>query len=111
MKVTNNSKALQGVYSAKGVIYLKPGETKEITFSDVGARQARRLPFLKLEGSPQRAAVPEVERTPAEVLAMAEDGSVPFMAFKAAAAKLLGAATPTKKDEIVAALVELGNKG
>ena len=39
-----------------------------------------------------------------EVLAMA-DGN--FMAFKSAASKLLGDATPAKKDEIVAALEEL----
>lgn len=43
-------------------------------------------------------------KTPAEVLAMA-DGS--FMAFKSAATKLLGDATPAKKAEIIAALEEL----
>lgn len=44
--------------------------------------------------------------SPADVLAMAADGT-PFMTFKSAAAKLLGDATPDKKAEIVAALEEL----
>lgn len=43
-------------------------------------------------------------KSAADVLAMA-DGN--FMAFKSAASKLLGDATPSKKDEIVAALEEL----
>lgn len=42
-----------------------------------------------------------------EVLEMAKDPSVQFMSFKAAAAKLLGDKTPSKKDEIIAALEEL----
>ncbi|MFC3208134.1 hypothetical protein [Aquamicrobium soli] len=46
-------------------------------------------------------------KSAAEVLAMA-DGN--FMAFKSAAFKLLGDATPTKKDEIIAALEELATK-
>lgn len=49
-------------------------------------------------------------RTPEEVLAMAEDATVPFMTFKAAAAKLLGDQTPAKKDDIVAALMELATQ-
>lgn len=46
----------------------------------------------------------------AEVLAMASDGSVHFMSFKAEAAKLLGADLPAKKAEIVAMLEELATK-
>lgn len=49
-------------------------------------------------------------RTPEEVLAMAEDATVPFMTFKAAAAKLLGDQTPAKKDDIVAALMDLATQ-
>lgn len=45
-------------------------------------------------------------KSPAEVLAMATDGT-PFMTFKSAAAKLLGDATPDKKADIVSALEEL----
>lgn len=50
MKVTNNSKALQGVYSATGVIYLLPGETKEVELTSAGHKGASRLSFLKVEG-------------------------------------------------------------
>ncbi|WP_425468452.1 hypothetical protein [Phyllobacterium endophyticum] len=45
-----------------------------------------------------------------EVLAMATGTDVPFMAFKAAATKLLGDKTPAKKDEIIAALEELATQ-
>jgi hypothetical protein len=43
-------------------------------------------------------------KTAAEVLAMANDPSVEFMAFKSAARKVLGDTTPATKAEIVAAL-------
>ncbi|AVH41823.1 hypothetical protein [Agrobacterium tumefaciens] len=52
----------------------------------------------------------EPAKTPAEVLAMATNPEVQFMTFKAAAAKLLGDKTPSKKDEIVAALEELATQ-
>jgi hypothetical protein len=47
------------------------------------------------------------DKTALEVLAMASDPSVQFMSFKSAASKILGDKTPSKKDEIVAALEEL----
>ena len=50
MKVTNNSKALQGVHSATGVIYLLPGETKDVDLTAAGHKGASRLSFLKVEG-------------------------------------------------------------
>lgn len=43
-------------------------------------------------------------RTALDVLAMANDSSIEFMTFKAAARKLLGNDTPSTKAEIVAAL-------
>lgn len=49
-------------------------------------------------------------KTAVEVLAMANANDVPFMAFKAAATKLLGDKTPAKKDEIIAALEELATQ-
>jgi hypothetical protein len=52
----------------------------------------------------------EPAKTPADVLAMANDPNVPFMSFKSAAAKLLGDKTPSKKDEIVAALEDLATQ-
>lgn len=48
-------------------------------------------------------------KTAAEVLKMATDGSQ-FMAFKAAATKLLGEKTPANKADIVAALEDLATQ-
>ncbi|MDX1028918.1 hypothetical protein GOL90_27965 [Sinorhizobium medicae] len=48
-------------------------------------------------------------KTAAEVLKMATDGSQ-FMAFKAAASKLLGDKTPANKADIVAALEDLATQ-
>ncbi|TLX12474.1 hypothetical protein [Rhizobium sp. MHM7A] len=52
----------------------------------------------------------EPPKTAAEVLEMAKDQNVQFMSFKAAASKLLGDKTPSKKDEIIAALEDLATK-
>jgi len=49
-------------------------------------------------------------KTALEVLAMASATDVPFMTFKSAATKLLGDKTPSKKDEIIAALEELATQ-
>jgi hypothetical protein len=49
-------------------------------------------------------------KTALEVLAMASATDVPFMTFKSAANKLLGDKTPSKKDEIIAALEELATQ-
>lgn len=48
MKVTNNSKALQGVNTKSGVVYIAPGQSKDVEFTEEGARQAKRLKFLSL---------------------------------------------------------------
>eukprot|EP00873_Tetraselmis_striata_P020725 jgi/Tetstr1/440989/TSEL_029257.t1 len=104
MKVTNNSKALQGVNTKTGTAYVRPGETRDLELSETGAKQAKRLKFLTL-GEGKAKAAPKKDddqpKTPAEVLELA-DGN--FMTFKAAATKVLGDATPATKDEIVAAL-------
>lgn len=49
-------------------------------------------------------------KSAADVLAMANDTSVPFMTFKSAATKLLGEKTPASKADIVAALEDLATK-
>ncbi len=43
MKVTNISKALQGINTKSGRAFIRPGETKEIEFDEAGIKQARRL--------------------------------------------------------------------
>lgn len=163
MKITNNSMAMQGVHTLRGLIFLKPGEARDnLDLSERQAKQAARLKFLDLAGDPSQDAtvdtaagqpldIPpneidqlrrqleekddeigrltslladrdaelstlkdaksdEPPKTPADVLAMANDPSVPFMSFKSAAAKLLGDKIPSKKDEIVAALEDLATQ-
>ena len=50
MKVTNNSKALQGVHTTDGVVYILPGKTKEVDLTPEGHKGASRLAFLSVEG-------------------------------------------------------------
>ena len=50
MKVTNSSKALQGVHTTDGVVYILPGETKEVDLTSEGHKGASRLTFLDVEG-------------------------------------------------------------
>ena len=50
MKVTNSSKALQGVHTTDGVVYILPGETKEVDLTSEGHKGASRLTFLSVEG-------------------------------------------------------------
>jgi hypothetical protein len=112
MKVTNNSKALQGVRSKGRAVYISPGETRDVDLGGVDLEQARRLPFLKVEGASKAAANQDGDspKTALEVLEMAKDPNVQFMSFKSAAKKLLGDKTPGTKDEIVAALEELATQ-
>lgn len=115
MKVTNESKALQGVYTKTGVAWIKPGETKPVDLTEEGKKLAKRLPFLKFAGSENAEEAPspsstDEPKTVIEALAMATASDVPFMTFKAAASKLLGDKTPAKKDDIVAALEELATQ-
>lgn len=50
MQVTNNSKAPQGVHTLRGVVFIKPGETKELDLGESQAERAGRLKFLDLKG-------------------------------------------------------------
>lgn len=50
MNVTNSSKALQGVHTTDGVVYILPGETKEVDLTPEGHKGASRLTFLSVEG-------------------------------------------------------------
>lgn len=51
MKVTNNSKAPQGVHTASGVVFLTPGESREVELTEQGHKLASRLDFLKVSGA------------------------------------------------------------
>ena len=49
MKVTNNSKAIQGLNALNGIRYLQPGASDDVEFTEQGLKQAKRLPFLSIE--------------------------------------------------------------
>jgi hypothetical protein len=138
MKIANNAKGLQGVHTLnKGVVYLKPGQTRTDLEMDATAfARASALPFLIVEGEPvktasadtpaakpakspkaTKASKPKAEskasdepKSAAEVLAMTKAEPFQFLAFKAEAKKVLGDETPATKDEIVKALEELATK-
>lgn len=108
MKVKNISKAMQGVNTKSGRAFIRPGETKDVEFSEVGLKQAKRLDgILSFGRTEKESEKDEGGKSAAEVLAMANGN---FMSFKSAASKILGENTPSKKDEIVAALEELATK-
>jgi hypothetical protein len=50
MKVTNNSKALQGVHTTAGVVYILPSETQDLDLTPEGHKGASRLAFLSVDG-------------------------------------------------------------
>ena len=50
MKVTNNSKALQGVHTTAGVVYVLPGETQDLDLTPEGHKGASRLAFMSVDG-------------------------------------------------------------
>lgn len=51
MQVTNNSKALQGVHSVEGLVFIEAGATKEIEIAPDYLERAKSLPFLTIKGS------------------------------------------------------------
>lgn len=55
MKVTNNSKAPQGVHTATGVVFVGPGEAREVDLTEQGHKLASRLDFLKVSGAAPKA--------------------------------------------------------
>lgn len=50
MKVTNNSKALQGVHTTAGVVYVLPGETQDLDLTPEGHKGVSRLSFMSVDG-------------------------------------------------------------
>ena len=113
VEVTNKSKALQGVYAQGKRLYLKPGETrKDLDMTEDELKRAKALKFLDVKSKPAASQSPaKKDETPddpppsiEEVLAMYENPEVHSSTSAAAAKKILGDATPTKKDEIIDAL-------
>ncbi|NTI22038.1 hypothetical protein G6M87_09200 [Rhizobium rhizogenes] len=52
MKVTNNSKSVQGVHTLHGVRYIQPGGSRDLVLTLNQALRADRLPFIDLDGDP-----------------------------------------------------------
>ena len=106
-KVTSNHKGRLGL---PGGITLRPGVPTNVDRWDIIKNHAVVRSWISagvLEADDEADRSGQPAKTPADILAMASNPDVPFMSFKAAAAKLLGEKTPSKKDEIVAALEDL----
>jgi len=108
-----------GWFEIKGEYTDDPGSSAPVSLTGVADDAAKEIEGLKKQlaerdaeiAKLKAAAKPDEEpKTAAEVLAMASNPDVQFMTFKAAATKLLGDKTPSKKGEIIAALEDLATK-
>lgn len=54
MDVKNNSKALQGIHTLDGVVYIPPGETVDVQLDETLLSHAKALDFLKIKGEPEK---------------------------------------------------------
>lgn len=50
MKITNNSQQPQGVHGINGLVFIQPGQTKDVEMTEGGLAQAKELAFLGIEG-------------------------------------------------------------
>lgn len=116
MKVTNNSKAPQGLRTATGVIFLLPGQTRDVELSEDGHKQASRLGFLKVSGAAPKAAEPEgdkealIAKLKALGVEAGKNSSVKTLQEKLAEAeaKAQAQAQAQAKEDIIAKLTEKG---
>lgn len=68
MKITNNSPALQGINTASGeIVYLAPGDERDINVGSYEIDHLKTLPFLGLEGVDLGASYPPVDNQPSPV--------------------------------------------
>lgn len=58
MKITNTSKASQGVHTTDGHRYIRAGETVDFELTEGGLKLASRLPFLDMGEAEPEAAEP-----------------------------------------------------
>lgn len=114
MKVTNNSKAPQGLRTATGVIFLLPGQTRDVELSEDGHKQASRLGFLKVSGAAPKAAEPEgdkealIAKLKALGVEAGKNSSVKTLQEKLAEAEAKAQAQAQAKEDIIAKLTEKG---
>lgn len=66
MKITNNAKGMQGVHTLnKGIVYLKPGQTRnDLEMDEVAVARAKTRSFLVVEGQPTKKAAKADARLP-----------------------------------------------
>lgn len=82
MKITNNSKALQGVQSVAGKVFIKPGQTRDVKMDEAGYKLASRLPFLSIEGQAEDAAPKTQNETVASPYEVKETSAGWYGVFK-----------------------------
>lgn len=108
LKITNTQKGPRGVNTLEGAVLVDPGQTVEVKLSDAELKVAKATGWFSFDGKAAKDELGGADaKSAADVLAIA-DGN--FMAFKSAAAKLLGDKTPDKKADIVSALEELATQ-
>lgn len=49
-KITNNSRANQGVYTDEGLVFIEPGKSRKLTIAADYVDRVKALPFLAVEG-------------------------------------------------------------
>lgn len=106
MKITNTQAGPRGLNAKDGPVLVEPGQTVDVDMEVAELAVAKKTGWFEFSAAAKAHKAHDADdaKSAAEVLALA-DGN--FMAFKSAASKLLGDATPSKKDEIIAALEEL----
>lgn len=106
MKVTNNSKAPQGVHTGAGVVFLAPGESREVELTEQGHKLASRLDFLKVSGAAPKADEGDREALFAKLKALGIEAGK-NSSLKTLQERLVEAEAKAKED-IIAKLTEKG---
>lgn len=90
MKITNNSKALQGINARGGAVFLQPGETRDVDVPQEEMEGLKGLSFLGLEGVDRGSSYPPKENgstpntgtAPASAYAVVDKGRGWFVVTK-----------------------------
>lgn len=101
--VTNISRGPRFVYASGEPVLLNAGETRDFDLRDHEVKNVQQqvdAGVLAWDGEAPQAKGADL--TPADLLAKVDE--MPFLAFRSAAAKILGPEAPTTKAELVAAL-------
>ncbi len=106
MKVTNSSKAPQGVHTATGVVFVAPGESRDVELTEAGHKLASRLDFLKVSGAAPKADDGDKEALFAKLKALGVEAGK-NSSVKTLQEKLVEAEAKAKED-IIAKLTEKG---